>query len=68
MKTTLDIPESLLTDVRKYSDSPTKRAAVITALEEYVRRKKMAGLVQLRGSMTTVMSQADLKRAREANR
>ncbi len=65
MKTTLDIPVELLNDVQKYSSHNTRKDAVITALSEYVERKKMAELVQLKGSMKTLISQQELTELRK---
>lgn len=53
MRTTLDIPDDLLEEARRASHSRTKREAVITALEELVRKahreelRKMAGTIAL---------------------
>lgn len=44
MKTTVDIPEELLSMAMKFSQAKSKKDAVITALEEYTRHKKVEQL------------------------
>lgn len=51
MKTSIDIPDELLASAQKFSGATTKRDAVVTAMEEYVQRQKMAELVKLSGSV-----------------
>jgi hypothetical protein len=46
MKTTVDIPEKELRDAMRFARAKTKREAVVTALEEYNRRHRMAELVK----------------------
>ena len=40
-KTLLTLPEDLLKNVQKLSGATTKSGAVVTALEEYMRDKKL---------------------------
>ena len=51
MKTTLNIPEALVKRTMKLSKSKTKTAAIITALEEYVRRKKLEDIIGMKGKL-----------------
>jgi Arc/MetJ family transcription regulator len=44
MRTTFDIPEKLLADAKKLSGAKTKNRAVVTAIEDFVRRKKIEKL------------------------
>lgn len=44
-KTLLTVPKDLLENVQKISGSPTKSGAVVVALEEYVRDKKLNRLI-----------------------
>ena len=39
MKTTIDIPDSVLQELLDNTQAGTKREAVLTAIEEYNRRK-----------------------------
>ena len=66
MKTTIDIPNTLLRETIKRTGARTKRAAVVTAMEEYNRRRRLEQLAErLHGSVPGFMSQADLRRMRE---
>ncbi len=51
MRTTLAIDEKLLEEAKKYSGEKTKTATVKRALEEFVRRKKLEGLLALEGKI-----------------
>jgi hypothetical protein len=53
MKTTLDVPEALLNDAMQISGAKTKRAAVLTALEELIRRGRMQALARKLGDSDT---------------
>ena len=50
MKTTIDIPEAELEDAMRLLGAKTKREAVVTALWEFNRRRRMAGLIKHSGS------------------
>jgi Arc/MetJ family transcription regulator len=51
MKTTLNIPEELVKTTMKLSKSRTKTEAIITAMEEYVRRKKLEAIITMEGKL-----------------
>jgi len=51
MKTTLNIPEDLVKRTMKLSKSKTKTAAIITAMEEYVRRRKLEDIIGMKGKL-----------------
>ncbi len=51
MRTTLDLPESLLNEAMKVTDANTKTAVIIKALEELVRRSKISDLKKYRGKI-----------------
>ncbi len=51
MRTTLAIDEKLLEEAMKHSGEKTKTAVVNKALEEFVRRKKIQGLLELEGKI-----------------
>ena len=51
MRTTLDLPESLLDQAMKLSHQRTKTAVIITALEEFVRKSRILGLKKFRGKV-----------------
>jgi hypothetical protein len=49
MRTTLDLPEALLRDAMKASHQKTKTAAIITALQDLVRKSRLQELRRFRG-------------------
>ena len=51
MRTTLDLPEDLLTEVRNLAGTRSKTAAVVLALKDFIDRKKIEELRKLRGSI-----------------
>lgn len=52
MKTTIDIPESELKDAMRFTGAKTKRAAVLAALTDFNRRRRMASLIRHSRSFT----------------
>lgn len=61
MKTTVDIPENELKDAMRYAKAKTKRQAIVTALVDYNRRKRMAELVGYSAASDTFMSNEALE-------
>jgi len=51
MRTTLDLPETLLAKAVSVSPKKTKTAVIIDALQDYVRKRKLQDLKLFRGSM-----------------
>ena len=51
MRTTLDLPESLIAEAMKLSHQRTKTAVIIAALEDYVRKSRIQGLKKYRGKV-----------------
>jgi hypothetical protein len=50
MKTTVDIPDAELRDAMRFTKARTKREAIVTAIEEFNRRRRMADLVKYSGT------------------
>ena len=50
MKTTVDIPEQELRDAIRFTKAKTKREAIVTILEDFNRRRRMAELVRYAGA------------------
>ncbi len=50
MKTTVDIPEGDLADAMRFTHAKTKREAIVTAIQDFNRRKRMAELVKYAGT------------------
>lgn len=65
MKTSLDIPKDLLEDAMCVSGAKTKRAVVLTALEELKQRGKLRKLAQRLGDSDSFMSAEVLDKMRQ---
>ena len=64
MKTTIDLPKEALRDAFRFTGAKTKRAAVVTALEDFNRRCRMAEATKVLGGSETFMSHEELMRSR----
>ncbi|PTQ78516.1 VapB protein of antitoxin of type II toxin-antitoxin system [Nitrosomonas oligotropha] len=51
MRTTLDLPEQLLSEAMRVTQAETKTAVIVVALEELVRKAKIAELKQFKGKI-----------------
>ena len=51
MRTTLDLPESLLKEAMEVTHSQTKTAVIIKALEEVIRKSKLSDLKSYKGKV-----------------
>lgn len=65
MKTSVDIPEEILKNVLLYSNKKTQKEAINTAMEEYIRIRKMRKLTEKLGTFDSFMTQADLNKMRK---
>jgi Arc/MetJ family transcription regulator len=61
MKTTIDIRDEQLKEAMRHSKAKTKRDAVLTALEDYNRRKAMAELVKLSGTCSNFATNEEIE-------
>ncbi len=52
MRTTLDLPETLVKEAMSISKLKTKTALIITALEDLIRKKKIEGIKNYKGKIT----------------
>ena len=52
MRATLNIPDKLIEEVQRLSGQKTKTQAIVTVMEDFVRRKKMEDLLALRGKIS----------------
>jgi hypothetical protein len=50
MKTTVNIPDGDLADAMRFTNAKTKREAIVTAIQEFNRRKRMAELIKHAGA------------------
>jgi adenine/guanine phosphoribosyltransferase-like PRPP-binding protein len=65
MKTTVDIPETELREAMRHTGARTKRAAVVIALSEFNRRRRLQRLAESFGTLDEFMTQEELRRMRE---
>lgn len=65
MKTTIDIPNDALREVLRNTGAKTKREAVLTAIDEFNRRRRLAKLAGRFGSFEGFVSNDELERLRE---
>lgn len=59
-----ELPEDVLQNVRALSGASSKRAAIIIALNEYIRKKKIEKLIRAEGKFPLDWTRASLKRYR----
>lgn len=60
MKTTIDIPDDELADAIRFTQATTKRDAVVIALRDFNRRRRMAELAGYAGTATDMMTTEEL--------
>lgn len=73
MRATLNIPDELIDEVQRLSGEKTKTQAIVTVMEDYVRRRKMEDLLALRGKIAIEYDwereeEVELKAAEERER
>ncbi len=64
MKTTVDIPTDELEDAMRFTQARTKREAIVTAIADFNRRRRMAELVKRARSCRELMTADELQRLR----
>jgi Arc/MetJ family transcription regulator len=64
MKTTVDIPESDLADAMRFTQAKTKREAIVAAIQEFNRRRRMAELVKHAGTCADLITVDELQNQR----
>ena len=64
MKTTIDIPDDMLHELIDNTKAHTKRAAILTAIEDYNRKKKIALLANVIGTFDQFMTTDELSTSR----
>ena len=67
MKTTVDIPEKELQEAMRHTGATTKREAVVTALVDFNRRRRLAKLVERFGKSDHFLTHDELRRSRSAD-
>ncbi|AEJ00096.1 Protein of unknown function DUF2191 [Nitrosomonas sp. Is79A3] len=51
MRTTLDLPESLLSEAMRVTHTETKTAVIVLTLEELIRKSKISDLKKFKGKI-----------------
>ena len=64
MKTTVDIPDNELVDCMRFTNAKTKREAVVTAITDFNRRKRMASLIKHAGTCEALITAEMLQEQR----
>lgn len=64
MKTTVDIPDDELKDVIRFTRAKTKRDAIVAAIVDYNRRRRLAELVKHAGTCEELISVEELQSQR----
>ena len=64
MKSTVDIPDQELKDVMRFTQATTKREAIVTAIADFNRRRRMAALIEHAGKADSLMSPEELQALR----
>jgi hypothetical protein len=64
MKTTVDIPDDELRDVIRFTRARTKREAIVAAIVDYNRRRRLAELVRHSGTCEDLASAEALQSQR----
>ncbi len=66
MRTTIDINEDLIDEVMKKAGVKTKKEAIVTAMKDYLRFKKIEELKELVGNYDAFdLTLSDLKKMRD---
>jgi hypothetical protein len=73
MRATLNIPEDLISEVQKLTGKKSKTKAVVTAMQEFVREKKLGKILELRGKIkmadvTKELDELEMKEQEENDR
>ncbi len=63
MRTTLNLSESLITELMKVSRAKTKTEAIHLAISEFIRQKKLARLRSLSGKLRIDLDWRELEEA-----
>ena len=67
MKTTIDIPDDMLMELIDNTHADTKKQAILTAIEDYNRRKRMATVADILGTFTQFMDKGELDTLRSSD-
>lgn len=66
MKTTIDIPREALREAMRITGARTKREAVVTAITEFNRRRRLEKLAEELGTFEEILPLEDLLKLRQS--
>ncbi|WP_457665597.1 type II toxin-antitoxin system VapB family antitoxin [Thiolapillus sp.] len=61
MRTTLDLPENLLSEAMKLTHTPTKTGVIVKALEELIRKSRISALKSYKGKIDIDIDLGELR-------
>lgn len=64
MKTTVDIPDTEIEDLMRFTRAATKREAIVAAIADYNRRRRMAALIGHAGKAEALITPEELQTLR----
>ena len=64
MKTTVDIPDGEIEDIIRFTNAKTKREALVTAIVDFNRRKRVADSARYAGTCADLITPEELQAAR----
>jgi hypothetical protein len=64
LKTTVDIPDDELRDVIRFTRARTKREAIVAAISDFNRRRRLAELVKHAGTCEDLITVEELQSQR----
>lgn len=64
MTISVDIPDDELEAVMRFTRAATKREAIVTAIVDYNRRRRMAGLIEHAGKAKALITPEELQAQR----
>lgn len=51
MRTTVDLPEELLVELQRVTEAPTRREALIIAMDDFLRRRRLQRVLEAAGEL-----------------
>jgi Arc/MetJ family transcription regulator len=61
MKTSVDIPDDDLADAMRFTHAKTKREAIVAAIQDFNRRRRMAELIKHAGTCPDLLTVKELQ-------
>jgi hypothetical protein len=65
MKTTVEIPDAELRDLVRFTHAKTKRQAIVTAISDFNRRRRMAALIKYSGTFRSLPTNEEIEALEE---